>query len=126
MPARARRSEVHDVMSAPSKTTRPRRAGRRPIAVLSSVVFPTPLRPMRQTSSPAPTSRSTLQSTCDSPYATSNPSMDSIDRLAPAPEVDLQDARIVLHLLDRPLAEHRALMEHGDLAGDLAHELHVV
>src|SRR3989441_2230802 len=126
MPARARRSGDQAVMSAPSKVTRPLRTGRRPIAVLSSVVFPTPLRPMRQTSSPGPTSRSTPQSTCDWPYATSSPLMDSIGRLAPASEIDLEDARIALDLLYRALAEHRPLMEHRDLAGDLPHEFHVV
>src|SRR6266850_2460175 len=126
MPARARRSGDQPVMSHPSKVTRPPRAGRSPIAVLSSVVLPTPLRPMRQTSWPEPTSRSTPHSTWDSPYATSSPLMDSIARLAPPAEVDLEDARIALHLLHRPLAEHGALVEHGDLACDLPHELHVV
>src|SRR6267143_204592 len=126
MPARARRSGDQPVISVPSKVTRPRRAGRSPIAVLSSVVLPTPLRPMRQTSSPAPTARSTPHSTCEPPYATSSRLMDSIGPLAPAPDVDLEDTRIVLDLLDRPFAEHHPLVEHRHPARDLPDELHVV
>src|SRR6185369_208157 len=126
MPARARRSGDHVVMSAPSNVTRPPRTGKSPIVVLSRVVLPTPLRPIRQTSSPARTSRSTPQSTCDWPYATSRPLMDSIGPFALAPQVHLEDARIVLDLLDRALAQHRPLVEHRHRARDLPHELHVV
>src|SRR5438067_339772 len=113
-------------MSDPSNMTRPPRAGKSPIVVLSKVVLPTPLRPMRQTSSPARTSRSTPQSTCDWPYATSRPLMDSIGLLAPPSQIDLEDARVALDLLDRPLAQHGPLMEHRHLTRDLPHELHVV
>src|SRR4030095_11921889 len=52
--------------------------------------------------------------------------MDSIGRLAPPPQIDLEDARIVLDLLDRPLAENGPLVEHRHLARDLPDELHVV
>src|SRR2546426_11474548 len=52
--------------------------------------------------------------------------MDSIGRLAPPPEVDLEDARVALPLLDRPLAEDGPLVEDRHLAGDLPDELHVV
>jgi len=67
MPARARRSGDQRVMSAPSKVTRPPRAGKSPMIVLSTVVLPMPLRPMRQTTRPDGTSTSTSHSTCDSP-----------------------------------------------------------
>src|SRR5881397_4135264 len=116
MPARARRSGDQRVMSAPPNVTRPPRTGCRPITALRSVVLPTPLRPMRQTTSPGATLRSTPQSTCDPPYATSRRSTVSIDRLAAASDVHLEHARIRLHLVHRPLAQHRALVEHGDLA----------
>src|SRR5438552_15120674 len=125
MPARTRRSVGHLVISTPSNTTRPPRAGIRPITVLSSVVFPTPLRPMRHTTLFAGTVRSTDQSTWDSPYATSRPSTVSMGLLAVA-EVDLEDAWIRLHLLHGAFAEDGPLMQHGDLARDLADELHVV
>src|SRR6266478_5230049 len=52
--------------------------------------------------------------------------MDSIGPLAATAEIDLEDTRIALDLLDWPLAQHGPLVEHGDLAGDLPHELHVV
>src|SRR5206468_11264572 len=85
-----------------------------------------PLRPIKLTSSPAPASRSTPQSTWDSPWATSSPLMDSISRLAPPPEIDLEDARIALDLLHRPLAENRSLVQDCHLASDLPDERHVV
>src|SRR5215470_15393547 len=126
MPARARRSDDQRVMSAPSNITRPPRTGKSPITALSSVVLPTPLRPMRQSTSPAETRRSTPHSTCEPPYATSSRSTASIGRLAAAPDVHLEHARVRLHLIHRPLTQHGALVEHGHLAGDLSHELHVV
>src|SRR6185369_3769299 len=43
-------------------------------------------------------------------------------RTATLAQVDLEDAWILLHLLHRALAEHGALVEDGDRAGDLAHE----
>src|SRR5207244_8488501 len=125
MPARTRRSVDHRVMSAPSNITRPPRAGIRPMTVLSSVVLPTPFRPMRQTTLFAGTVRSTLHSTCDSPYAASSCSTVSM-LLLPVAEIHLEHARIRLYLIHRALAEHHALMQYRHLARDLANALHVV
>src|SRR5262245_17482549 len=100
-------------MSCPSSTIRPARAGSRPMTARSTVVLPTPLRPMRQTTCPAGTVRSTPHRTCEPPYATSSFSTDSMGLLALA-QVDLLHARVALHLLARPLAQHAALVEHGD------------
>src|SRR5215472_3720965 len=47
------------VTSRPRKLTRPPSTGRRPVTQLKSVVLPEPLGPIRLTSSPAPTDRST-------------------------------------------------------------------
>src|SRR5207302_995885 len=124
--ARARRSLDHRVMSTPSSVTRPPRTGIRPMIAFSSVVFPTPFRPMRQTTLFAGTARSTLHSTWDSPYAASSFSTASMRRFFSLTQVDLQHARVGLDLLDGALAQHHPLMEHGHLAGDLAHEHHVV
>src|SRR5712692_1148163 len=103
----------------------PARTGIKPITALSSVVLPTPFRPMRHTTLFAGTVRSTLHRTWDSPYATSSPSTVSMLFL-PMTQIDLEHARIRLDLLDRTLAEHGALMHHRHLACDLADELHVV
>src|SRR5438067_1797268 len=114
-------------MSAPSSVTRPPRTGSRPMIVFRSVVLPTPLRPIRQTTLFAGTVRSTLHSTCDSPYAASTRSTASMgDLFFPLPEVDLEHARIGLDLVDRAFAEHGALVQHRHLARDLADEFHVV
>src|SRR5437773_7341789 len=121
MPARTRRSVDHRVMSAPSRVMRPPRAGINPITVLSSVVFPTPFRPMRHTTLFAGTVSPTLHRTWDSPYAASSPSTVSMGFL-PMPEIDLEDPRIRLDLLDRSLAQHRPLVQHRHLARDLANE----
>src|SRR5437867_5139947 len=125
MPARTRRSVDHRVMSAPSNITRPPRAGISPMTVLSNVVLPTPLRPMRQTTLFAGTLRSTLHNTCDSPYAASSCSTVSMLFLSMS-EIDLEHARIGLDLVDGSLAQHRPLVKDRHLARDLTDELHVV
>src|ERR1051326_3011590 len=134
MPARTRRSVGHLVMSTPSNTTRPPRAGIRPITVLSSVVLPTPLRPMRHTTLFAGTVRSTDQSTCDSPYAASRLSTVSMGLLALA-EVDLEDARLrrgphrLQRVLDAVALGARVAIEErreDALAGAAERELDVV
>src|SRR5688572_8788100 len=123
MPARTRRSVGHRVMSTPSRVTRPPRTGIRPMTALSSVVFPTPFRPMRQTTLFAGTLRFTDHRTWDSPYEASTPSMVSMrSHFFPVTEIDLEHARIGLDLVHGALTEHGALMEHRDFSGDLAHE----
>src|SRR5438105_13748564 len=118
MPPRTRRSVGHRVMSAPSRVMRPPRTGINPMTALSSVVFPTPFRPMRQTTLFAGTVSATLHRTWDSPYAASSPSTVSMG-FFPVPEIDLEDARIRLDLIDGPLAQHGALMQHRHLPRDL-------
>src|ERR1051325_1969089 len=102
MPAPARRSLGHRVTSAPSSVIRPPRAGIRPMMVFRSVVLPTPLRPMRQTTVFAGTTRSTPHSTCDSPYAASTRSTVSMG-FFPLAQVHLEHARVGLHLVHRAL-----------------------
>ena len=95
--------------------------------VLSSVVLPTPLRPIRQTSSPGPHLEVDAPEHLGLAVGGVEPANGQHRRrLAPPPEVDLEDPRVALDLLHRPLAEDRALVEHGHLAGDLPDELHVV
>jgi len=55
------------VMSRPSTLTRPRDGRTRPITALSVVLFPTPFRPRRPTTSPGSTRSDTPCSTCDLP-----------------------------------------------------------
>src|SRR5688500_17882541 len=105
---------------------RPVRAGRSPMMVLSRVVFPTPFRPMRQTTPPAGTARETSQSTWLSPYATLRPVMSSMGGIPAPAEIDFQHPVVLLDLVHRPFAEDAALMKHGHRAGDAPHELHVV
>src|SRR5438034_2248505 len=69
MPARATRYDSQPVMSTPLKATRPACGGVSPMIERMVVDLPTPLRPRRQTHSPAPTSIETPNSTRDSPYA---------------------------------------------------------
>src|SRR5438309_6056892 len=111
MPARARTSGLERVRSRPSNSTEPARGRSRPMTLLSSVVLPTPLRPIRQTSSPGPTSRLTPRRTCVSPYPTDR--LFTWSMLAPAlPEIDLDHARVALHLGHAPLTQLAALVQH--------------
>ena len=48
------------------------------------------------------------------------------DRSLLLPEVGLDDARVVAHLLRRALGDLLAVVEHGDLLGDAHDDLHVV
>src|SRR5262245_24096343 len=114
---------------------RPERDGRSPMMLLSRVVLPTPLRPMRHTTSPAGTSSETSHRIWLSPYATFRPLTSSMpaseERLdvgrRPAPaEIDFHDPVVLLHLVDRALAEDAALVKHRHRPRDTAHELHVV
>src|SRR6476646_8993187 len=125
MPARARTSGLARVRSRPPKATSPARGRSSPMPLLSRVVLPTPLRPIRQTSSPARTSRLTSRRISVSPYATDN--LFTWSMLVPVlAQVDLDHARVALHLRHAPLAQRLALVQHRDARGDLAHERHVV
>src|SRR5229473_3111784 len=42
------------------------------------------------------------------------------------PEIDFDDARMVLHVLDRAFGQHRTLVQYRDLGREAAHEGHVV
>src|SRR5437879_110492 len=125
MPARACTSGAARVRSLPLKSTRPARGRKSPMMLLSSVVLPTPLRPMRQTTSPGFTARSTSRRMRVSPYAVCSCSIRSI-ALPVLSEINLNDLRVALHFLDGPLAEDLALVEDGHHAGDLADEIHVM
>src|SRR5437870_11771992 len=125
MPARARMYGAARVRSRSLNKTRPPRGRSKPLMLFRRVVLPTPLRPMRQTTCPGPTSRSTSRKICVSPYDTCSCSMRSIG-FAILSEIDLNNAGVTLHLLHGPLAEDLSLVQHGDLAGDLPHEGHVV
>src|SRR5262245_22088651 len=125
MPAAARSSGRRPARSTPSSVMRTARAGSNPMMLLRKVVLPTPFLPIRQTTLPVSTWRETSHRIWLSPYATSRPSTSSIRISAPA-QVDFHHAFVLLHLHHRALAEHLALMQHGDFSSDVAHELHVV
>src|SRR5262245_31403244 len=125
MPARARTSGRVRVRSLPSKRMRPERGWSKPMMLLSRVVFPTPLRPMRQTTSPADTCMSTWRRICVSPYDTESCSISSIC-LAILSQIDFDHFGIALHVANRALAENFTLVQDGYLHGDLPHERHVV
>src|SRR5262245_57685135 len=98
--------------------------------VLSSVVLPTQFRPIRHTTPPAGTlgTRSTapgFRRRRRSGRGSQARAASAIAVTAPA-QVDLHHPLVTLDLIHRPLAEHAALVEHGDGAGDAPHELHVV
>src|SRR5262245_33871740 len=126
MPRAIRSSARLPVRSAPSKAILPERTGSRPMIVLSRVVLPTPLRPIRHTTPPAGTSSDTSQRIWLSPYATFKFLISSMGGLATAAQVDLHDSLVFLYLVHRPLAQDAALVQHGHGPCDAPHELHVV
>src|SRR4051812_49124644 len=127
MPSRTRSSGRSRVTSLPSNVTVPPVVGSTPMTVLSRVVLPTPLRPITHIRRPSPTSRETPKSTRALPYPASSPSTDSIlGPLTRSSQVDLLHPGIRADLLHRPLHQHLALVEDGDLRGVAPQEVHVV
>src|SRR3989304_2639119 len=99
----------------PSSRTVPRVAGSRPPMILSSVVFPHPFGPSRQTNSPASTLKETLsmigiRKSFPTPATTSFTAIERGELLAPAQPVDvphLEEAPVhVLHPLDDVGGDH--------------------
>src|SRR5262249_7494661 len=109
----------------PSKRTRPDFGCSKPMMLLRSVVLPTPLRPMRQTTSPGGTCMSTWRRICVSPYDTDSCSISSI-RFPILSQVDFNYFGIALHFADGPLAEDFPFVQHRDFHGNLPHECHVM
>src|SRR5688572_5049694 len=125
MPARRMASGERAVMSAPSKTTRPRAGASRPTIDLSSVDLPAPLAPSRQTNSPSRTSSDTPRRASTAPYrvTTSLTSSMCLDVLS---EVDLHHGRVGLHLGRRALRDFLAIVEHHHAVGHAHDQPHVV
>src|SRR5947209_9132766 len=95
------------------------------MTLLSRVVLPTPLRPIRQTTLPPSTSRSTSRRMSVSPYATCSCLMHNMV-LPVLSEVNLNHFWVALHFLNGALAERLALMQNGHGAGNLPDEGHVM
>src|SRR5438445_13883730 len=110
-------------MFAPLRYTEPDPVGSRPTIVLARVVFPIPLRPSNTTRSPAWTLTSTPLSTLLLLYPEMRRS--SLSMGMPS-EVDVPHNRVAFDLFHRPLPQHCALMDHGDLTLESADEAHVV
>src|SRR5439155_25458550 len=125
MPARARTSGLARVRSRPSNTMRPARGRNSPMMLLSSVVLPTPLRPIRHTTCPACTSRLTSRRISVSPYDTDRFSICIID-FAILSQIDFDHLGIALYLAHGALAENLALVQHRHRHGNLPDERHVV
>src|SRR5947209_12259746 len=96
-----------------------------PMALLRSVVLPTPFRPIKQTTSPAPTVKSTPRTISGSPYATESCSTRNIG-LPILSEIDFDHLVVLLHFPHRTFAKDSDFVKYGDGGGDLPDEGHVV
>src|SRR4051812_11223562 len=95
-----------------------------PVMVRSKVVFPTPLRPRRATSSPSSTSAVMSWSTGVRPYpAETLRSWSIFDRPA---QVDIENLLVLAQLLDGAATEHSTLVKHDDVGVQLPDEVHVM
>src|SRR5512143_3366719 len=104
-------------MSSAAREIEPDRIGSMPTIALSSVVFPTALRPITATIWFASTERFTPRSTDRAPYETARSVTRSI-AAALSPEIDIPDPGMRLDLRHRALGKHATFMHHGDLVGD--------
>src|ERR1051325_6180509 len=109
-----------------------------PRMVDSVVVFPMPLRPRRVTPAPAPTARSTPNSTRPSPYPASSPLTSSI-RAAPLrrrmrrgpsaaflAEIGAAHLRVAAHRRPAAGSDDTPVNHHRDPVGEREDRVHVV
>src|SRR5689334_11152994 len=95
-----------------------------PVMVRSRVVFPTPFRPRRATSSPSATSAVMSWSTGVCPYpAETLRSWSIVDRPA---EVDVEYLLVLAQLFDGAATEDGTLVQHHHVRVELPDEVHVV
>src|SRR2546430_7286177 len=109
-------------MSSPARRTVPLRGLTRPMPARSRVLLPAPLCPSRAATPPAGTVSEMPCSTTLLPYPTCTESNSSMD----APQVDLLDLRVGLHLGDGPLTEDLPGVHDRHRTGEAAQEVHVV
>src|SRR5581483_1159478 len=127
MPARARFSGFMLRMLRPSNVISPAIVFCKPVMLLSVVVLPTPLRPIKQTSRFAGTSSCTPRRMREPPMLTWRLSMRSMSVVVMlAAEINLYHAFVVLHFVDAAFAQNRALVQHGHFFRNLPDENHVV
>src|SRR6266576_1453320 len=124
MPSRNRRSGRRPPMSLPRNRIWPRRGRMSPEIVRSSVDLPAPFGPIRQTKSPASTSRSTpRRMSPPDPYpATSRSHWTSTS----VSEVGIEDGGIGAHLGRRPARDHPTAVQHNHRLAQLHDKAHVV
>src|SRR5215475_8379582 len=123
-------------ISFPCSNTRPPCSVVCPMMVASSVVLPTPLRPMIDTVSLAPSAKRISSSTTVSPYPartlsrSSAPSamMHSLTAAVMAflAEIDRSDLLVIHDLVGSALRAHGALHQDSDLFGKTKNDVHVV
>src|ERR1035437_3859851 len=121
-PALARRSGDLWPSSLPSRRTVPSIWRCRPMTERSNVVLPAPLRPTRVTTSPACTLKETSARTRASPYQADSPAISSMSMS----QVGGDDLVVQAHVFVASLREDPALLQHRDLIGKAANDVHVV
>src|SRR5262247_614575 len=109
-------------ISRPSKRMRPVLGRSRPEIARSVEDLPAPLAPIRQTSSPAVTTRSIPRSAMTAPYAAATPS--SFSTTWSEVRADHVGVRLYGHW--RALGDHRAVVEHDHGVAESHHDSHVV
>src|SRR5581483_5804175 len=140
-------------MGSPSSSTRPRRGRISPLIALSTVDLPAPFGPIRQTTSPASTVRSTPRRMSPAPYPATSPSTASsgggppgapVPALAPAvplstsslpdadsplmslPQVGVEDGGVGAYRVGRPGGDAGAAIHHDHRVAQPHHQVHVV
>src|SRR5215831_4501849 len=132
MPLRGTSCGGQRARSKPSNSMVPRLRGVSPMIARSVVVLPTPLRPSSAAHSPGFTSRLTPCRMCSLPIWTCTSSslsmrvfLDVVLVLLTA-EIGLAHTLVGRDLRRAAGGEYSALRHHGDVVGDLEHDLHVV
>src|SRR5580765_4085014 len=125
-PLRARRKTGTRSTRCPPSITSPLCGVVCPITVASSVLLPTPFRPMTLMQSPRSRARLTSSSTTVSPYPAMTCRSSSALAMGGLPEVDRSHVGIGPDLAWASAGEHRSVHQHGDLRSESEHEGHVV
>src|SRR6516225_8699338 len=118
--------------SKPSSSTLPALLRTRPMIARKVVVLPTPFLPSNAAHSPAFTCMFTPCRMCSLPMWTctswrlSMGSLLDVILVLVAAEIDLAHALVGGDLFRAPAGKDRALRHHGDIVGDLEHDVHIV
>src|ERR1700722_11514531 len=126
MPARTMDGVGQCAMVRSSKRMSPAETATSPMTVLSNVLLPAPLAPIRATISPVPTLSETSCSAGSGPYPLDTQSSSSSTRGNFLAKIGSDHTRISADRVGQAFRDHLPMIHHHDVVGQSHHQSHVV